>query len=70
MGRRCLTQLNTARERALVAERIRRKFPEFKAHSLHPATKVSAGKVVRLDQIGVLTASAEDQEGYAGDNYD
>ena len=68
--RRCLAQLNTARERALVAERIRCKFPELKAHSAAAGDRICAGRVVRLDQIGGLTASAEYQEGYASDNYD
>ena len=51
-----MAKLNTARERALVAERIRCEFPEFfksevfmESHPLHPGDNGYARKSVRLD---------------------
>jgi len=65
-----LAQLNTARERALVAERIRCEFPGIRTRLLDQRRcSAPAAWEVRPFQ-GVSTASAEYQESYAGDNYD
>ena len=56
--------------RALVAERILCKFPESKSDLLDPAITTAPASCEVGTIQGVSTASAEYQEGYAGDNYD
>src|SRR5215203_5696771 len=62
-----LAQLNTARGRALVAERIRCNFPEFK--KARPGDTICGGKS-EVGPCRVSTAPAQYQESCAGDDYD